>query len=261
MRGKAGLFSRFQPLDPLTIPGLTGWWDASDSGSLFDADTGGSAATADGDVGRIQDKSGNNRHFTQATAADRPRRKTSVQNGLDVVRFDGATEYLELGLAWSTLIAAAAGSVFIVAKATTITTNEADVWDNQAVLTDAGLWHGFFVVKSTGAALSFANATSSDPEVSVSYTAGNWAIFSTWHDGTNINARINRGSVVSTALGTRTNLSGNTVLMGTTNDQSDGGYTPKFFDGDVGEIITSNQALTLGDRQQVESYLADKWNI
>lgn len=260
MRGKAGLLSRFQPLDPLTIPGLTGWWDASDGGTLFDANSGGSATTADGDVGRWEDKSGNGRHFTQATAADRPRRKTAIQNGLDVVRFDGASEFMSLGVSLGSLIAAEAGTVFIVAKAAAVASNETDVWDNQTVLNDTGLWHGFFALKSDNTVWSYSYDASSDPSVSRSYTAGNWAILATWHDGANLSARINQGTATSAALATRQQLS-NTVTLGTTNDVSEGGYTAKFFDGDVAEILTSNQALSGADRQRVESYLADKWDI
>ena len=35
----------------------------------------------------------------------------------------------------------------------------------------------------------------------------------------------------------------------------------EFFDGDVGEIITYNVALSTADREAVEAYLMSKWGI
>jgi hypothetical protein len=66
------------------------WLDAADSSTLFDAVSGGSLVAADGAVARWEDKSGNARHATQATLGSRPLRKTSIQNGLDVLRFNGS---------------------------------------------------------------------------------------------------------------------------------------------------------------------------
>jgi hypothetical protein len=69
---------------PIASPSL--WLDASASNTLFDATTGGSLVAANGQIARWEDKSGNGNHFTQATAANRPIRKASLRNGLDVVQ-------------------------------------------------------------------------------------------------------------------------------------------------------------------------------
>lgn len=84
--------SAFNPLS--LAPAL--WLDASDSTTLYDATTGGSLVAEDGAVARWEDKSGNARHATQATSGNRPLRKTSVQNSLDVLRFDG-TDFMVTG--------------------------------------------------------------------------------------------------------------------------------------------------------------------
>lgn len=75
----------FSPAD--LSPAL--WWDASDLSKLF-LDTGGtSPVTSDGDaIALIQDKSGNNRHLTQATAGDRPVYKTA--GGFSWFEFNGS---------------------------------------------------------------------------------------------------------------------------------------------------------------------------
>lgn len=82
--------------DPLSLsPAL--WLDASDASTLYDAISGGSLVAPDGAVARWEDKSGNSRHATQATSGNRPLRKVSIQNSLDVLRFDGTNDYLATG--------------------------------------------------------------------------------------------------------------------------------------------------------------------
>jgi len=53
------------------------WLDASDTTTIYDASSGGSLTADGGNVGRINDKSGNNRHATQATSGSRPVRSGS----------------------------------------------------------------------------------------------------------------------------------------------------------------------------------------
>jgi hypothetical protein len=252
MRGKAGLFSRFVPFSPASISGLTAWWDASDSSTLFDADTGGSAATADGEVGRIEDKSGAGRNFTQATSANRPTRKTAVQNGLDVLRFDGTNDRLN-GTTFDNLFASSASTCFIVAKATTVPSDSPSAFLNAAALSDGSAGHGFFGVRSNSTAYSF-GFDFAFGEASLSYTTGNWVCFTTDHNGTTLRTTINKTTSATASLGGRgfTNFS---TILGANYDQT------VFFDGDVGEIITYNVALSTSNREAVETYLMSKWGI
>lgn len=48
------------------------WLDAADDATIYDAASGGTLLSGSGDVGRIEDKSGNARHATQATSGNRP---------------------------------------------------------------------------------------------------------------------------------------------------------------------------------------------
>jgi len=70
------------------------WLDGSDASTLFDATAGGSLVAADGTIARWEDKSGNAKHATQATAANRPLRKLARQNGLDAILFDGTDDLM-----------------------------------------------------------------------------------------------------------------------------------------------------------------------
>jgi hypothetical protein len=70
------------------------WYDISDIKTLFQDSAGTIPVTAAGQtVGKILDKSGNNIHATQATAANRPTYRVNV-NGLAYLQFDGVNDSL-----------------------------------------------------------------------------------------------------------------------------------------------------------------------
>lgn len=254
MRGKAGLFSRFVPFDPSTLPGLTGWWDASDSSTLFDATSGGSAVAADGEVARLEDKSGNGRHFTQSTSSLRPLRKTAVQNGSDVVRFDGSDDWMgSNGWVYSAVQASESSAMFIVAKATTAGTNNVDAWLNEMIFADAGGNHGAFVLRSndTVGANGYDGFNTGFP--TASYVPGNWVVFSSWHTEGDLFAKIGNDAEAFDFLGDRS-TTGGSVYLGRN-------FATARFDGDFGEMITYDVALSEANRNKVISFLMDKWGL
>lgn len=257
MRCKAGLFSRYQAFRPTSLSGLTGWFDASDSATLFTATTGGSAVAADGTVARFEDKSGSARHMTQATTANRPARKTSIKNGLDVLRFDGSNDRLFTSALFTTFVSASASTVFVVANAATVSTNSATPNANATLLgDDGGGFHGFFSCRSNGTALAFARNTSAVTVSSTAnYTATNWAVFSALHDGTNLTSRINGTDATSAALTNRSFATNTAMALGANQPFS------AYFNGDVGEVVVYNVALSTTNRDTVETYLRDKWAI
>lgn len=69
---------------PSDLSTLAGWWDASDSATLFNATSGGSLPSDGQKIHRWEDKSGDANHMTQSTDALRPIRQTAELNGLDV---------------------------------------------------------------------------------------------------------------------------------------------------------------------------------
>jgi hypothetical protein len=78
---------------PSNIAGLQLWLDATTG--LFDATSGGSPVTTDGDtVARWEDQSGSGYHVTQATLASRPVLKTGIRNSKNAIRFDGSNDGL-----------------------------------------------------------------------------------------------------------------------------------------------------------------------
>lgn len=75
---RRAVFAGGSVFTPASLPGLTGWWDASDA-STFTFGTGSAVA-------QWRDKSSAARHLDQATALNRPTRDQTI-NGLPAVKF------------------------------------------------------------------------------------------------------------------------------------------------------------------------------
>jgi len=237
---------------PYTIGGLTGWWDASNAATLYDSDTGGAFVAADGAVGRLEDLSGSGRHFTQATLSSRPQRKTNLQNGLGGVRLNGAQHFMGTSANLSTFVTSTASTVFAVAKATAAS-NDAIAGRNSSVLSSAsGGGRGYVCFRDNGTAYSYGYDTQ-DRIASLSYTVGNWGVFTTRHGSSTLLFRLNGGSDSSASLGTVAFVSGAAQL-------GNNAWGARL-NGDVGELITYNVALSDADMGAVESYLLNKWGL
>ncbi len=86
----------FTPLNLFSTGEQGVWYDPSDMTTLFQDDAGTIPVTAaDQVVGRILDKSGNNHHATQVTAASRPILRNS--GVLWYLEFDGVDDFLVTG--------------------------------------------------------------------------------------------------------------------------------------------------------------------
>lgn len=112
-------YAALAPPNPLQIFGsnLKGWYAAWDAATLFTDTARTTPVSADGDaVGGWADKSGNGNHLQQATAGSRPLYKTSIQNGLSVLRFDGTDDFINgvSNFVWS---ATNAVTICVLAKA------------------------------------------------------------------------------------------------------------------------------------------------
>lgn len=89
---RAPVLSR--PFSPLQIPGLVLWLRA-DTG-LWQSSARTTSAVADGDpVGLWEDLSGAGNNVTQGTSTKKPTLKLAIQNGQNVVRFDGVDDFLK----------------------------------------------------------------------------------------------------------------------------------------------------------------------
>lgn len=232
------------PFSPLSIPGLALWLDASDSATLFQDSAGTTPATADNDVvGRMNDKSGGGRHFTQATTPNKPILKLATKSGRSVLRFDGTDDYLQssvtnilnlasvvtlLAVAYPTSISVKAIFSQIGSSAVAYTNNASFAFEGGAILfsdsTAAPLntWR-VFGVQRAGA------------------NAGETRLYVNGVQNDNGVAFPNRDTTYESQLG------------------ANGGVIP--WAGDIAEALVYHAVLSSDELTQVNAYLNAKWGV
>jgi len=254
-------------VNPSSIAGLQLWLDASDATTLFDATSGGSLVAADGGVARWEDKSGNARHATQGTSANRPARKTAIQNGYDVLRADGISDFMQTPAFSSNLVR----SVFVVAISRE--TPQADTYavllgqvDNLLGETDADPWLIGTTDAGTGSQFDrlrglIRNAANNDfiqNFVNTAFATGTPFLASYLNSGTGV-FRFGTSFVTFPTAGLHATFTKDLTIFSQANDDATG--STNFWKGDIAEIIIYNSALSDADRTSVENYLAAKWGI
>ena len=234
---------------PTSFAGLQLWLDASDSNSLYDSVSGGSVVSANGAVQRWQDKSGNGRHATQSFAPYSPVRKTGIQNGRDVVRFDGSNDVLNLtkDFRWTTT----GTHIAVLANPTLANRIWYAFWDGndspEILLypeTHSGEYYNVAGHLLNNAAGHY-NAIS---PCSVRTVTVNNRSYKSYSDGT-LKQSLTLGSAIST------NLPSDTHCIG--------GYPPRgsYCAIDICELAIYNVVLSDSDLSSLVSALKSKWGI
>jgi len=256
------------------------WLDASDASTLYDATSGGSLVAADGGVARWEDKSGNGRHMTQGTAGSRPARKTAIQGGLDVLRFDGSADFMSVASSTAAFkfLHGSAYSIFAVVRIRALNTREfiletgplgSPTGDNQslgaalAIFSDGKLFHfvragGTAEINNQSAASAFSSGSSYVVSVVGDVGSGTAAARSV--------AKINAGSAIQNNTQTDTPSTDssriNLTIGRAIGYNGDGSVEyEQYADLDFCEVILYNSALSDTNRAAVETYLIDKWAI
>ena len=240
---------------PSNIAGLSLWLDATTG--LFDATSGGNPVTTDASsVARWEDQSGNSRHITQSTLASQPILKTAIQNGKNIIRFDGTNDILRRTGAF--VHAQGAATIFVVVSANSGTSDRLVV-EGRTTSTNP-LYMPIISANATLFQVLYRIDSGTIPLNNVSFgTAFNGTGFKlvcAVDSGTNFAGFINK---VTT---NNQNYTRGTVTLDTF---SIGGWATTterdFFPGDVAEVVIYNTALGTSDRQSVENYLYSKWGI
>jgi hypothetical protein len=251
---------------PLATSGLQLWLDASDASTLYDATTGGALVAADGGVARWEDKSGNGRHFTQPTAGSRPARKTAIQSGKDVLRFDGSADFLERT---GTLIGTGAApvTVFAVVAFDTFSGSPEIIEIGNKPRSAPENTSGYQFIVLNGAQMYCSNIGGNNER----YTANNTLSATTWYalsyvvSGAAFSATepkfFKNGSSQASTQGTGTSTPNVTASQNAAIGANLSSLRAQYLDGDIGELIIYNVALNDSDREAVENYLMAKWGI
>jgi hypothetical protein len=236
----------------LDIAGCQLWLDAADASVLYNATTGGSLVPADGGVARWEDKSGNGRHATQSTVGSRPTRKTAIQYGLDVLRFDGSNDWLNLPTNfrwWPT------GTLF-------------------AVLDNAGTANPWYAVERADENPELRLQTSENSGLwyygssyKLSDVASHYDAIGGGTVRTVVLANTSYKSYSNGILKNSTTLASAVTANNPTFSHTIGGFKANsdaqstYAQIDIAEIVMYDSALSDTDRSAVESYLRGKWGI
>jgi hypothetical protein len=251
---------------PSNIAGLSLWLDATIG--LFSSTGGTNRVTTDGaTVGRWEDQSGNGRHISQSIGGSRPILKTNIQNGRNILRFDGVDDHLFMLNAF--VYSSGASTVFCVVSQTPSSPPSANV----SLITERSSITSFpnYIVIGNGSSDATrlrifmrddANANilfgGSSTLQTASGTAFNssYQLLGTVDTGSNMALYINKSSSVNGNY-TRSTLTLDRFTVGSSRTSS----ASNFFACDLAEIIIYNSALSTSNRQLVENYLYSKWGI
>lgn len=218
---------------------LKAWYDANYPESI---------SITSGQVSQWADRSGNGLHLTQTTPSPRPGFVENAINGLSAVAFYGVDDYME-----KTGISIIPRTIYAVAK-----------WSGDSTATFARIVHMgnptnniAFLGKANGSndyATFFGNGTTWND------TAGNTPSKSVANNS--ILGVVNSGATAipyfnGTAQNSKVGTSSNAILLLI----GAGSSTAHFWNGNIGEVLICDTALSQTDRQKLEGYLAWKWKL
>jgi hypothetical protein len=223
------------PVSTAALPyttNLFAHFDADDGATLFDSNSGGSAATNGGAVGRWEDKSGNGRHFVQSVANSRPLLRTAHRVGRNGIEFDGSNDGM-------TFVATLPTSCTVFYVISFTTSNKIPFKED-----DSSNYFGY-VHTGTGASQQGAgnHRYFINGQATTDYDwvpPQNFVRFHTFSNG--VVASCIRGIPLSTWSG-----------LGI------GGYSSFMLEGHVYEIVIYNESISDANRALVEQYLMSKW--
>lgn len=248
------------PFDPLSLsPAL--WLDASDPDTLFDSSGGSALVLADGAVARWEDKSGNARHPIQDALGSRPIRKTNIQNGLDVLRFDGVNDYLVLAAGLGTRSGITVFAVYSIPSLVSDHVFVAGEWNTGGFAgTSEWLIDSFGDTGANQGRPSFRveiGTTTAVVEESATRLA-EFIVVTGRHDGSNVTVWVDGVQKDTTAAsGTINQVSGRQFYVGSLHATGTPGNFG--FGGDICELLVYPSNLSDVNRAAVEAYLATKW--
>ena len=236
----------FATFNPLSISGLTAWFDGADP-----AGTGVAPANASS-ITTWVDKSGGARNATGGVA---PTYAAKSLNGLGTLTFNGSSQYL---YASTLTVPTATHFMIAVHKPTLVNTSGGNGYTGILRAQSSGASGGYIVFpygENAGYFSSFNGAVSLTPTGGV---AGSWNMFE---------ANVASGSTVQYQYGTAQAQTAASITA-TTSDSftvgsfSSSGTSPQqYYQGSMAEIIVYNVTLTTVQRQNVEGYLAWKWGL
>jgi hypothetical protein len=213
--------------DPADYGTVMGWYKADAITGKNDGDT----------ITTWEDSSAANNDLTQATDTKRPLYKTAIQNGLPVVRFDGAGDFLQKVFTF-----AQPAHIIVVGTYRTGYSSNAVIFDGGV----AGTIHGALFRTSSTVMSLYAGSTS----CALTTTPQAWHCYASLFSNA---ASENRADGGAAATGT----AGSGPLGGITLGADAAGAQSGAVD--IGEVIAFSTTLSAGSRQAIEAAMKEKW--
>jgi hypothetical protein len=234
------------------IKNLVTWLEAASEASFDDAEeVDGSIITNWYDINQ-QTNVKNNAVNNSATASDHPTYKSKCINNLPCLQFNGTSQYMDIvqNAGYTNEL-----TIFVV-----LTTYNNENSDNHTIIGAAGAWRSgisFRFKRSTNIAYQTPNPTNDNATGAVAanknYIAAVVDASSTIT--TYLNGKANSTKSVSAGNRLTKSLSSLNIASSSISARNN------FFDGNIGEIIIFDRALKNYERQNIEKYLSQKWQI
>ena len=224
---------------PTEISGLKLWLDADDATTITESTSA---------IDQWNDKSGQGNHVS-SSGSDRPTYVASSMNGKAVVKFDGVGDYLQRTTFTAGAITGEATS-FIVFKSPT----------------DGGGTAGTYIMDGGGSGnrTFFTSRTLAENDWQYPGGTGGTTDFGVdhictilWKNATSSYLRIDGVDVLT---GTAVAATWNGITLADHYTLGDPSSTDDL-DEEIAEVLVYDTELSTGDRDSVETYLANKWGI
>lgn len=225
---------------PSNISSLQLWLDAADTSTI---------TSASGAVSQWNDKSGNDYHVTQTTAAKKPTTGASLHNGNNILTFDGG-DTLEIP---SGIFSIPNGdnTIFVVAKRNT-ETGSGELVVN---MDSSGTNNYYLGYGNTAGDVIFLNKdVDANTLVSSGNTNTDYNIMTAFRSATTLSLSINGATATTNSFGADA-PSVDGANIGSRQDSS------SFVIGSIAEILIYGKALSEDEIASVEGYLSVKWGI
>lgn len=214
---------------------LTGWWRASYSGSPW--------------VGTASAGSSGSRDLTEAT---NPPATGSALNGLTPADFDGVNDLLTNATTLTDYITASAYFGWVLFNADTVSGGSA--FNGPNIIADTGGFWGVAVFDLGGTpTVGPWHWDGGAKNALATISTGAWNLACWRYDGVDIRLKLNSGSIVTTAAGSVSTLTG-TMEVGN-------GFSAIFIDGRVAEIGLMASAGTDALFDDIRSYVNTRYAL
>lgn len=226
-------------------------WLAADTGVTFNGSN---------QVSQWADLSGNNNHFSQGTAGNKPIYKPVGISGKPSLSFDGTDDYLQSA---ANLNITAGGSIFIVAKNDT-RKNYNGLFRIGPTVSATSNYEIYWQAGSSGSGNLVYYSNRGQPVTYGAWSAGNAGpspgspyLATDIISGAAARAMYVNGTSVGANIGNVEHrpLLANPAFVGT------GYHTGSYLDGEISEVIVFNRAVTATERTLIHDYLGAKYGI